>query len=440
MSAFSCGPGGGSEPSVGWNIPLEAARLGHEVLVLTQTEFQAEIEQELAAGTLPANLRFDIFMPGWLERLRDAGLRSGFHSLTWHMVSVLWQICVFFHVRRYYKRAEIDLIHHVSLSGIRYPTLLTLLGLPTVVGPIGGGETAPMALRKSFPWKDWCTEIVRDVHNRALRADPITRSAFRRATLIVLRTKESLIAVPPRFRSKVYVTVGMGVAEPQEENLLPRAPGPRAPGESLRLMYAARLLYWKGGHLALKALANARARGANATLTVIGDGRARRDFERLAGELGVAAYVTWTGTVSHQELLTIYRGHHVFLFPSLHDAGGTVVLEAWGNGLPVVCLALGGPGMLVDETCGRVVSVVHCSEDECVAKLGTEIVALAANDSLRLALSRGAIVRYRDFSWANIVSTLYAEIDRRLQHEATSVFPAVRSAAAAPHTDQSPSW
>jgi len=298
--------------------------LGHDVLVLTQTEFQAEIEQELAAGTLPANLRFDIFMPVWLERLRDAGLRSGFHSLTWHMVSVLWQICVFFHVQRYYKRAEIDLIHHVSFSGIRYPTLLTLLGLPTVIGPIGGGETAPMALRKSFPWKDWCTEIVRDVHNRALRADPITRSAFRSAKLIVLRTKESLVAVPPRFRSKVYVTVGMGVAEPQEENLLPRAPGPRAPGESLRLMYAARLLYWKGGHLALKALANARARGANATLTVIGDGRARPDFERLAGELGVAAYVTWTGTVSHQELLTIYRGHHVFLFPSLHDAGGTV--------------------------------------------------------------------------------------------------------------------
>ena len=38
-------------------MALEMARLGHEVVVITQTEFQGDIERELAAGTLPANLR-----------------------------------------------------------------------------------------------------------------------------------------------------------------------------------------------------------------------------------------------------------------------------------------------------------------------------------------------------------------------------------------------
>ena len=130
MSAFSCGPGLGSEPGVGWNMALETARLGHEVVVLTQTEFQADIERELAAGTLPANLRFDIYTPGWLERIRDTGLRWGFPSLTWHLVSVLWQFCALFHARGRYKQADFDLIHHVSFAGIRHPTLLTRLGLP----------------------------------------------------------------------------------------------------------------------------------------------------------------------------------------------------------------------------------------------------------------------------------------------------------------------
>ena len=46
-----------------------------------------------------------------------------------------------------------------------------------------------MQLRKTFPWKDWCVELVRDVYNWALRADPITRLAFRDAKLILLRTE-----------------------------------------------------------------------------------------------------------------------------------------------------------------------------------------------------------------------------------------------------------
>ena len=44
----------------------------------------------------------------------------------------------------------------------------------------------------------------------------------------------------------------------------------------------------------------------------------------------------------------------VFLFPSC-EAGGMVVLEALAQGLPVVCLAYGGPGKMVTPECGFVV-------------------------------------------------------------------------------------
>src|SRR5262249_51653947 len=168
MSAFSCGPGQGSEPGVGWNTALEAARLGHEVVVLTQTEFQQDIERELTSGKLPANLRFDVFMPVWLERIREAGVRRGLQSLTWQIVSLLWQFCALFHARRHYQQAGFDLVHHVTFAGIRHPTLLTRLGLPTVIGPLGGGDRVPMALRKSFPWRGWTKELLRGIYNIAL--------------------------------------------------------------------------------------------------------------------------------------------------------------------------------------------------------------------------------------------------------------------------------
>ena len=283
MSAFSCGPGLGSEPGVGWSMALETARLGHEVVVLTQTEFQADIERELAAGTLPANLRFDIYSPGWLDRIRDTGLRWGFPSLTWPLVSVVWQFSALFHARRCYKQADFDLIHHVSIASIRHPTLLTRLGAPTVIGPLGGGETAPMQLRKTFPWKDWCVELVRDVYNWALRADPITRLAFRDAKLILLRTEDSLIAVPRRYRNKVHIDVGLGIAEIVD--IVDSDIVPRTSGESFRLLYAGRLLWWKGVHLAIRAIARARAQSVDATLTIVGEVRRGVTWRNWPGSL-----------------------------------------------------------------------------------------------------------------------------------------------------------
>jgi len=411
MSAFSCGPGAGSEAGVGWNIALETARLGHEVLVLTQTQFQVEIERELAAGTLPANLRFDIFTPGWLEWVRETGLRWGF-PLTWYLVSVLWQVCALFHARGRYNQADFDLIHHVSFASIRHPTLLTRLGLPTVIGPIGGGESAPLALRKTFPFRYWCGELLRDAHNWALRADPITRLAFRDAKLIILRTKESLVAVPRHYRNKVVINVGLGIAETIDNK---HKPVPRKSEDSFRLLYAGRLMWWKGVHLALRALAKARAQNVDATLTIVGEGPARRDLERLARQLGIYDSIIWRGEIPRQELLGMYGGYHAFLFPSLHDAGGMVILEAWVHGLPVICLDLGGPGEIVDPTCGCVVPVANCSENECVTRIASEIIALAANEPRRLELCHGTIKRCRALSWSKIVTALYTEIDNRLQ-------------------------
>ena len=86
------------------------------------------------------------------------------------------------HIRRNYRIADFDLVHHVTYAMIRHPTLLGALGLPLVLGPLGGGGRIQMRLRKSFGLASaWCTELLRDAHTLALRADPITNSAARRA-------------------------------------------------------------------------------------------------------------------------------------------------------------------------------------------------------------------------------------------------------------------
>ena len=408
MSAFSCGPGQGSEPDVGWHWALEAARRGHDVTVLTQTHYKDQIEQEIASGTLPKNLHFDIFMPATLEALWNAGLRGQWclNELC-QFVHLAWQFAALRHVRRNYRIADFDLVHHVTYATIRHPTLLGRLGLPMVLGPVGGGGRVPIRLRKSFDWLAWCTELIRDAHTLALRADPITYAACRQADVLFVRDEDSRRRLPRRFRDKTIVQLGVGVEAPDDS-----APNPRCPGDPLRLIFAGRLLYLKGLHLGIRALASARSRGVDATLTVVGDGPARRGIEELARDLGVDPYLTWCGRIPQSDLFSMYRSHDALLFPSLRDSAGLTVLESLCRGLPVIGLALGGTAGMVNHTCGRVVEVEGLEEGACVAGLANAITELATAEGLSVRLSRGAIARAKDYSWPLVVARVYAEIEK----------------------------
>lgn len=409
MSAFSCGPGQGSEAGIGWNWALETAKLGHDVTVVTTTEFGSLIQAEVASGRLPPNLSFHIFMPARLARLRDRGLRGPFKSMTWFLTNVLWQLSLPSHVRALYPALNFDLVHHVTFGTIRHPTCLGRLGLPLVLGPLGGGETGPAALTRGLAPVDRFTEWMRSLHTWTTRFDPISRSSVAAASLIFVRTDETKAALPPRQRAKTVDNLGIGI----EPLAGARPSADRDAGEPLRLVFAGRLLAWKGLHLGLDALARARRAGADVRLTVVGDGPQWRRLRRQADRLGLGRAVEWRGEVPRSELLSLYEAQHAVLLPSLHDSGGMAVLEGLSRGLPVICLALGGPAVIVTETCGRAVRADGRQADV-VARLTHAILELAGSEDLRAQLSRGALARAGELSWARLVASGYDDIAARL--------------------------
>jgi glycosyltransferase involved in cell wall biosynthesis len=409
LSAFSCAPNQGSEPGLGWNWAVEIARLGHDVVVLTQTEARGRIEAELASGRLPRGLSFEFFMPGWLERFRLKGLELGQQSLTWHLTHLMWQFAAYRHVRRHLLDRRFDLVHHITFAGIRHPTLLGRLPIPLVLGPLGGGERAPWALRRGLGFKGWLLDAIRDVHTFLIRFDPITRRACDDALVIYVKTEQSRAALPRRHRRRAVVQQEIGTGS--QEN---RPKPPRMPGAPLQLLFAGRLLYWKGMHLGLKALADLRGRGVDARLTMLGSGPDEENWRRLAAQLGLDHAVRWLPRIEHHRMADMYRSHDAVLFPSLHDSGGTVVLEALVHGLPVVCLDLGGPAVTVTESCGRIVATAGRSEAEVVRGLADALEELARSESLLDDLSRGAQARAQTFHWPVLVRRVYDEIARRL--------------------------
>lgn len=402
MSAYSCAPGRGSEPGVGWNWALTLARQGHEVWVLTRAKNRAEIESGLAQGEMGTGTRLHFLyydLPSWASRWKRRG--------RWvHTYYALWQRGALGVARQAHVSHRFDLAHHITFGVWRQPSLMHRLGIPFVFGPVGGGEMAPWALERGQPPGALAKSMLRATANAVSLLNPWLRASLRQAALVVAKTPETARWIERAGgHSATALEIGIDAAL-----LQPRAAAlPRPP--ALRCLYAGRLIGLKGVDMALQAVASARREGADVSLTIVGRGPMRRHLGALVAALGIGAQVRFIDWLAQSELFEQYRAHDVLLFPSLHDSSGNVLLEAFAHGLPAVCLALGGPGVIVDENCGLVVEVHQRSRTQVVAALALALTGLAADPERLARLGSGARRRALASSWDAVVRQTYDRLN-----------------------------
>jgi glycosyltransferase involved in cell wall biosynthesis len=77
----------------------------------------------------------------------------------------------------------------------------------------------------------------------------------------------------------------------------------------------------------------------------------------MASDLGIADRVTFTGWLAADAASQRLRAADVFVYPSLREPGGTVVLEAMASGLPSIVADWGGPGEYIADGTGLRVSI-----------------------------------------------------------------------------------
>ena len=207
LSAYACEPGKGSEQGVGWHWAIELARLGHDVVVITRANNRSVIEEALA-GTAIEGLEFQYFdLPTWAKGWKRGA--RGVHLYYW-----LWQYGAYRHARRLVAAREFDVVHHLTFGVFRQPSFMGRLGLPFVVGPVGGGELAPQLLRRGLTRRDKLKETIRDASNRCAVWDPFVRAMLGNATLIFCKTEETRAALPGGSQAKCRVHLEIGL-EPE---------------------------------------------------------------------------------------------------------------------------------------------------------------------------------------------------------------------------------
>ena len=387
ISAYSCEPGKGSERGVGWNVVREVAQ-HHEVWVLTRPDESKEaIEAELAIRPVP-NLHFVYFtLPFWQNSLRWG--QSGAIQLHYYF----WQIQAYFVGKQLHQENNFDVVHHVTFVKYSCPSFLSLLPVPFVWGPVGGGESAPWAFWSDFNWKNKLYEVARLVSRLAGELDIFTRITAQRSSIAYATTVDTADRVGKLNAPWVQIYSAIGLL-PEEMAQLAQCPPPST--SPVRFISIARLLHWKGLHLGLRAFAEARL--AAAEYWILGEGAEMQRLKDLALDLGIAHQVKFLGLLPREEVLAKLGDCSVLVHPSLHDSGAGVCLEAMAAGRPVICLDLGGPAAQINLETGIKVSAFHPAQS--VNELSAAMVHLATNHHLCLQMGRAGQQRVSDFySW-----------------------------------------
>jgi glycosyltransferase involved in cell wall biosynthesis len=307
-------------------------------------------------------------------------------------------------IRQALARGErFDLAHQPLPVAMRYPSPVMGLGIPYIIGPVGGSLDSPPGFEKEQDTAPWYVGL-RAFDRLRIRWDPFLRATYDGA--------DCVIGIAPYVR-EFLKDRPIRRFEVMSETAIERLPDPvdrSIDRNQVRLLYVGRLVRTKGLRDAIRAMSELR--DLQVVLDVVGDGFDRVACETLAAKTGIGNRVRFHGWQTRDQVNDFYRAADVFVFPSYREPGGNVAFEAMGHGLPLVVCDRGGPGSAVDDTCG--IRVHPATPQQYARELAAAIRRLVENRELRLSLGQAARRRVADIAlWDQKVDKLdhlYAEI------------------------------
>jgi glycosyltransferase involved in cell wall biosynthesis len=168
----------------------------------------------------------------------------------------------------------------------------------------------------------------------------------------------------------------------------PRAPRPEGP---LEIVFVGTLeTYYKAPDVLLQALSTCRRDGLDFRLTMLGDGRHRRELEALAASLGVDRWVRIAGLLPAGPAVREHLDHaDLFVLPSRQEGLPRAMIEAMARGLPCIGSTAGGIPELLDREC-----LVPGGD---AAALASKIREVAQDPARLAAMSRRNLARSSEY-------------------------------------------
>ncbi|HEY5189649.1 MAG TPA: glycosyltransferase family 4 protein [Solirubrobacteraceae bacterium] len=283
------------------------------------------------------------------------------------------------------------------------------------------GAAERIARRAGLPWLTTVHATEYGRHQGWVQNYP--QSHIHAAERDMVRRADHVITCSRYMRSHVASVFGVPRRRitAMQNGIDPRDLEPVAPDlDELRARYAkpderlvllvGRLVYEKGFHLALDALAPVIAKLGGVRFVVAGTGTAEAELRRQAWRLGLHRKGKFLGWVGDDMLHSLYRISDLCIVPSIYEPFGIVALEAMASGCLCVVADTGGLREVIpgDGTVGlRFPSRDSAALQEIVERVLTDdetraqLVAEAREHVLRF--DWGAVARHTQIVYDELV-------------------------------------
>jgi glycogen synthase len=287
------------------------------------------------------------------------------------------------------------------------------------------GAAERVARRSHAPWRPWITTVHATEYGRhqgwvqkypqshihgaerdmVLRADHvITCSRYMRSHVA------NVFGVPPARITAMQNGIDPRDLEPVAGDLDELRATYARPDERLVLLVG-RLVYEKGFHLALDALAPVIKTLGNVRFVVAGTGTAEAELRRQAWRLGLHRKGVFLGWVGDDMLHSLYRIADLCIVPSIYEPFGIVALEAMASGCLCVVADTGGLREVIPDD--GTVGLRFPSRDS--AALREILERVLADDAERAQLVAEAREHVLRFDWGEVARQTHRVYRDRLR-------------------------
>ncbi len=247
------------------------------------------------------------------------------------------------------RAGKYDIVHRITPVSPTAPSYLAKklrkINVPFVVGPLNGGVAWPKEFRDlQHKEKEWLNYV-----RNAYKLLPGYHSLRRDASCIIagsMATKEQL---PQQYADKtLYLpenaidSARFGLTNTSQYEL------------PIKASFVGRLVPYKGADMAIEAMASLAKEG-KITFDIYGNGPEEERLKTLVNNKGLADKIIVHGFVPNTELQHKLVQSDIFVFPSVREFGGGVVLEAMALGVVPVIADYAGPAELVTPESGYTV-------------------------------------------------------------------------------------
>jgi glycosyltransferase involved in cell wall biosynthesis len=267
---------------------------------------------------------------------------------------------------------QYNLVHRITPLSPTTPSILAkrlrAIDIPFIVGPLNGGVPWPKEFYSTRKKEGEWLSSVRDIYKLL----PSYRETREYANAIIIGSKDTWGQYVGEYKSKLIYMPENAI------NLKHFGKVRREKSSILKAAFVGRLVPYKGCDMVISAICEF-IKNRKITLDIFGDGPQYIELENQVKEMGLRDGVQFHGFVKNSEMQDLLVQSDIFLFPSIREFGGGVVLEAMALGVVPIVVDYGGPSEFVNASCGYLLQLD--SREKIVQQLSSVVEAILKDPS-----------------------------------------------------------